>query len=41
MLRGQLRKEETRIDQRIAELRLKARVAAQDSVVSSGVIRVR
>jgi SNF2 family DNA or RNA helicase len=41
MLKGQLRKEETRIDQRIAELRLKARVAAQDSVVSSGVIRVR
>jgi hypothetical protein len=40
MLKGQLRKEETRIDQRIAELRLKARVAAQDSVVSSGVIRV-
>jgi superfamily II DNA or RNA helicase len=41
MVRGQLRKEEARIDQRIAELRLKARVSAQDNVVSSGVIRLR
>jgi superfamily II DNA or RNA helicase len=41
MLRGQLRKEEARIDQRIAELRLKAKVTAQDNVVSSGVIRLR
>lgn len=40
MVRGQLKKEETRIAQRIAELRLKGQVLAQDSVVSSGVIRV-
>jgi len=41
MMRGQLRKEEARIEQRIAELRVKGKVVAQDTVVSSGVIRVR
>jgi superfamily II DNA or RNA helicase len=40
MVRGQLRKEETRIEQRMAELRLKGTVTAQATVVSSGVIRV-
>jgi hypothetical protein len=41
LLKGQLRKEEAKIEQRIAELRVKAKVSAQDTVVSSGVIRVR
>jgi len=40
MIRGQLKKEETRIGQRIAELKMKSKISAQDTVVSSGVIRV-
>jgi len=39
--RGRIKKEELRIEQRIAELRLRAETKAQDSVVSSGVIKVQ
>jgi len=38
--KGRLKKETLRVEQRIAELRLRAETKAQDSVVSSGVIRV-
>lgn len=38
--RGRLKKETDRIDQRVAELRLRSETKAQDSVVSSGLIRV-
>jgi superfamily II DNA or RNA helicase len=39
--RGRIKKEELRIEQRIAELRLRAETKAQDSVVSSGLIKVQ
>lgn len=38
--KGRLKKETLRVEQRIAELRLRAETKAQDSVVSSGLIRV-
>jgi len=38
---GRIKKEELRIEQRIAELRLRAETKAQDSVVSSGLIKVQ
>lgn len=37
---GRIKKETLRVEQRIAELRLRAETKAQDSVVSSGLIRV-
>ncbi|MFD2379335.1 hypothetical protein ACFSTJ_20170 [Ottowia pentelensis] len=40
-LRGQMVKEEARIEQRIAELRLKATTKSQDKLVSSGILKVR
>lgn len=39
-LRGQLKKEQLRIEQKIAELQLRATLKAQDSLVSTGVVRV-
>lgn len=39
-LKGQMVKEEQRIEQRMAELRLKAAATAQDKLVSSGILRV-
>ena len=39
--RGRLKKETLRVEQRVEELRLRAETKAQDSVVSSGLIRVR
>lgn len=38
--RGRIKKETLRVEQRIAELRLRAETKAQDSVVSSGLIKV-
>jgi hypothetical protein len=38
--RGRLKKEVTRIQEKIAELRLRENLKAHDSAVSSGVIRV-
>ena len=38
--KGRLKKETLRVEQRIAELRLRTETKAQDSVVSSGLIRV-
>ncbi len=38
--KGRLKKETLRVEQRIAELQLRAETKAQDSVVSSGLIRV-
>lgn len=40
-LRGQLKKEEMRVEQRMAELRLKAASKAQDKLVSSGILKAR
>lgn len=40
MLQGQIKNEAIKFDQRIAELQVKARMSAQDTVVSCGVIRV-
>ena len=40
-LRGQLVKEEIKVDQRIAELKLKGQLKSEDQLVSSGLILVR
>jgi hypothetical protein len=39
-LRGQLKKEEIKVEQRIAELKLKGQLKSEDRLVSSGVIFV-
>jgi hypothetical protein len=40
-LRGQLKKEEIKVEQRIAELKLKGQLKSEDRLVSSGLISVR
>jgi predicted Holliday junction resolvase-like endonuclease len=40
-LKGQMVKEEVRIEQRMAELRQKATIKSQDKLVSLGILKVR
>ncbi|MFZ1364621.1 MAG: SNF2-related protein [Brachymonas denitrificans] len=39
-LKGQMAKEEMRIEQRMAELRMKATISSQDKLVSSGILKI-